>query len=312
MAQKLIFVGILLLIVLAGVSAKAEKNTISYFTDAKMEALFESNDLDLLFGGKVTGIIREAGTNVVIVGTLNGSATDEDGRFTINNVENGPRVLQVSYLGYKTLEIEIEITDGQTLNIEVAMEFEGVEGEEVVVTSQVRGQVAAINQQLSSNTISNIVAKDKIQELPDVNAAESIGRLPGVSIQRSGGEATKADYITALEELAGIPPVFDVTTTVQAEDGSLSGNAEIDTFEGFSYFQMDGGGFLEWKFNLETGGQYDLGVWTHMRGNDQRGQHHYINGVEITDIDHNWGELAYDSKAGITAGMPINDWVWVT
>src|SRR5690606_2110580 len=30
-----------------------------------------------------------------------------------------------------------------------------------------------------------------IQELPDANAAEAVGRLPGVSVQRSGGEANK-------------------------------------------------------------------------------------------------------------------------
>ncbi|MCW8850025.1 MAG: TonB-dependent receptor, partial [Melioribacteraceae bacterium] len=43
----------------------------------------------------------------------------------------------------------------------------------------------------SSNTIVNIVSEEKIQELPDANAAEAIGRLPGVSLTRSGGEANK-------------------------------------------------------------------------------------------------------------------------
>jgi len=49
----------------------------------------------------------------------------------------------------------------------------------------------AINQQLTSRGIENVVSSDKIQEVPDVNAAESIGRLPGVSLQRSGGEGNK-------------------------------------------------------------------------------------------------------------------------
>ena len=37
----------------------------------------------------------------------------------------------------------------------------------------------------------NVVSTEKIKELPDANAAEAIGRLPGVALQRSGGEATQ-------------------------------------------------------------------------------------------------------------------------
>ena len=48
-----------------------------------------------------------------------------------------------------------------------------------------------MNQQINSNTIVNVVSEEKIQELPDANAGESIGHLPGVSISRSGGEANK-------------------------------------------------------------------------------------------------------------------------
>ena len=68
---------------------------------------------------------------------------------------------------------------------------EAIMGEEVVITMQAKGQRAAINQQLSSNAITNIVSSDKIREVPDVNAAESIGRLPGVSLRRSGGEGNQ-------------------------------------------------------------------------------------------------------------------------
>ena len=66
-----------------------------------------------------------------------------------------------------------------------------LQGQAVVITAQMRGQVAAINEQVSSKTIVNVVSEEKIKELPDANAAEAIGRLPGVSLIRSGGEATK-------------------------------------------------------------------------------------------------------------------------
>ncbi len=66
-----------------------------------------------------------------------------------------------------------------------------IEGKEIVVTGQLQGQQAAINQQLNSNSITNIVSKDRIQELPDQNAAETLARLPGISLQRDGGEGQK-------------------------------------------------------------------------------------------------------------------------
>ena len=62
-------------------------------------------------------------------------------------------------------------------------------GEEVIVTAMMRGQRAAINSQLNAGGIVNVVSEEQIQELPDANAAEALGRLPGISLKRSGGEA---------------------------------------------------------------------------------------------------------------------------
>ncbi len=66
-----------------------------------------------------------------------------------------------------------------------------MQSKEVVITAQLQGQQSAINQQINSNSIVNIVSKDKIQELPDQNAAETLARLPGISLERSGGEGQK-------------------------------------------------------------------------------------------------------------------------
>lgn len=37
----------------------------------------------------------------------------------------------------------------------------------------------------------NAVSEEKLHELPDVNVADAIGRLPGLMIQRDGGEGQK-------------------------------------------------------------------------------------------------------------------------
>ena len=107
-----------------------------------------------------------------------------------------------------------------------------------------------------------------------------------------------------------------IVGAVEAEEVTLGGDATVFKVEGFTYYQMDGSGSIEWTFDLPTGGEYDLNVWTHMRGNDTRGQHTLINGVEIHDTAFGYGELIYSTNAGPNGpnphqGMPINEWTWV-
>ncbi|MBK7700251.1 MAG: TonB-dependent receptor plug domain-containing protein [Saprospiraceae bacterium] len=71
------------------------------------------------------------------------------------------------------------------------LSYSGVQFGAVTITAQAKGQAKAINDQLNSNVIKNVIASEKIQELPDANAAETISRLPGVSVQRTGGEGSK-------------------------------------------------------------------------------------------------------------------------
>ncbi len=162
--------------------------------------------------GKIIGSVLDSksndplpGANVFIEGTHYGAATDLKGKFVISQIPPGNYKLIVSYIGYLKKTVDISVEDGQTLDKVIKLDFQMIEGEVVTVTAQAEGQMAAINQQLTSNTISNIVSQARIRELPDVNAAESIGRLPGISIERSGGEATKVS-------IRGLSPKYNTVT----------------------------------------------------------------------------------------------------
>ena len=95
----------------------------------------------------------------------------------------------MTYIGYIEKEIEIKITHRRTVNVDIALDYESLEGEEVSITAQAEGQYKAINKQLSADQIVNAISDVRIQELPDANVAESISRLPGISVTRSSGEA---------------------------------------------------------------------------------------------------------------------------
>ena len=126
----------------------------------------------------------------VVKGTSNGTAADINGNYIIRNIDAGKQTIIVSYVGYETKNINVVIKPGKITELNVTLEISALKGKEVVVTAQRQGQMEAINKQITSNTIVNVVSSDRIKENPDANAAEAIGRLPGISLIRSGGEGT--------------------------------------------------------------------------------------------------------------------------
>ncbi len=156
---------------------------------------FMGNSAMAAANSNVEGYVRDAqtkdplpGANVMLKGTSLGASTDLNGRYVIRNVPPGSYIIRAAYIGYKNEEVAINVKESVETKQDFKLEAVGVQGKTVVVTGQASGQNAAINQQLSSNRIMNSVSAARIQELPDANAAESVGRLPGVSLIREGGE----------------------------------------------------------------------------------------------------------------------------
>ena len=169
------------------------------------------------------------GVNVAIKGTSLGASTDPDGKYSIPNLKPGTYTIVYMYIGYNTLQQEIELSAGETVVQNIELEWMASELEEVVVTTQAKGQLRAINQQLADNAIKNIVSSDRIKELPDANAAESIGRLPGVSIQRSGGEGNKII-------IRGLSPQYNA---IEVEGVKMSGTGSGDRSVGLNIISSE-------------------------------------------------------------------------
>lgn len=148
--------------------------------------------------GEISGVVKDQSSKellpfatIIIKGKITGTITDTEGKFRLPNLRPGDYILEVSYVGYNKKEVTATLKPGEKKIIMIEMDQPLVTLGEVVVSSQRMGQNAAINQQLNSNSLVNIISKDKIRELPDVNAAEAIGRLSGVSLVRNGGEGSK-------------------------------------------------------------------------------------------------------------------------
>jgi len=167
------------------------------------------------------------GVNIREKGTSRGTTTNMDGKYEIIIDENATLVF--SFIGYKNLEIEIR----DQKQIDVVLTFDSKTISEVIVTAQAQGQRRAIFEQINSNTIKNVVAADRLQENPDANATEAIGRLPGISVIRSGGEGTAL-------VVRGLSPRYTSITLNGIEMPSTSGVDRGTNLSGVSQYALQG------------------------------------------------------------------------
>ncbi len=206
-----------------------ELNLIGWLTIVVLILLSQTNLL-AAGTGDLKGIIVDAttgdglpGANVYLENTAIGGATDLDGFYHIMSIPAGSYDLVITYIGYTEQTISIQVSEDQTLEQHVEMTPSFVEiGETINVSAQRVGQQGAINQQLTSDALMNVVSSDRIQELPDANVAESVGRIPGVSVTRDAGEANKI-------VIRGLEPKFNAITVNGVRIPSTdSGNRSVD------------------------------------------------------------------------------------
>ncbi len=133
----------------------------------------------------------QIGATIYIEALSLGTIADANGNYQLLGVPPGRHTVTISFIGYTVEEIEVEVTRGDVTILDLQMRISSAEIMEVVTYGQARGQLAAINQQINAKGISNVVSAEKLQELPDVNVAEAIGRLPGMMVERNRGEGQK-------------------------------------------------------------------------------------------------------------------------
>ena len=160
----------------------------------------------------VTGIVSDEnqslpGAAVTIEGTKKVIITDSEGRFTISDLKEGQYNLKVSYIGFEAKNLNIEIVGAQNLDVGSIVLYQRQKNiDEVVISGTLKNSEArALNMQKNAINISNVIASDGIGKLPDRNAAETVQRVQGVSIERDQGEGR-------FVSLRGLPPFWASTT----------------------------------------------------------------------------------------------------
>ncbi|MCX7984952.1 MAG: TonB-dependent receptor [Bacteroidetes bacterium] len=162
---------------------------VRYFTNAVVAATFITN-IVAAQTGIIEGVVLESGTkspvvgaSVIVVGTTLGSATDDNGRFTIKNIPVGMHAVRISSIGYAPfIETDIMVSAVKPVTLTVYLVEQPLEYNGIQVTE-------TYFQKLPEQTVSSIIqTNEEIRRLPggleDVVRALSIA--PGVAQVQAG------------------------------------------------------------------------------------------------------------------------------
>ena len=149
---------------------------------------------------RITGVVRAQDRDVRLVGAtvsidaINLTATtDSEGRFTIRRLAPGTYDVLVRYVDRAPFVTTVQISGDETETLDVRLERLGRTAglEEVVVTGRLiaDSEAAALSRQRAADSVKNILAADSIGRFPDQNAADALGRVAGISVERDQGQA---------------------------------------------------------------------------------------------------------------------------
>ncbi|MEM9858991.1 MAG: TonB-dependent receptor [Bacteroidota bacterium] len=127
------------------------------------------------------------GATVIIQGTGIGAVTDENGRYTIRNVEPGSYVLEVSSLGFAKVSREIRVDNDKAISMDFSLNESIAELETIVVRGE--SEATAISQE----PIRVVALDTKELQIQSVGAADILKTTTGVVVRRSGGLGSNAE-----------------------------------------------------------------------------------------------------------------------
>jgi len=140
------------------------------------------------------------GASIRIKGTTIGTTSDLDGKYKLSVKQNNVTVI-FSYVSYEPVEKTLSFENGRNIKINIKLLPTSTDLEQVEILGEATGQVKAMLDMKMAQNIKSVVSSEQIEQFPDINAAEAISRIPGVTLQRDQGEGR---YV----QLRGTPPAF--------------------------------------------------------------------------------------------------------
>lgn len=173
---------------------------------------------------QVTGMVTDQsgealiGVNILVEGTNNGTSTDLNGEFTLQNVNLNSASLLVSYIGYKTTRLPLA---GEN-NLNITLESDTELLDEIVVVgygTQSREELTTSVSKLDEKVLENV---------PYSNVGSAMqGAVSGVRVQSTSGQPGSAPRIivrggTSINNPNGAAPLYVVDGVIRPNINNIS------------------------------------------------------------------------------------------
>lgn len=143
-----------------------------------------------VLSGKVTDTTGTAplqGAIVSIEGLNRTASTDRFGEYRIANLPAGEYTVVVSYVGAPDVSSSVTVApSGAELDFTLGADVRYLDN--ILVVGSKAAQAGAINQQRAADSIISVVDSDGLGYFPDTTVADSLQRVPGLSIVTDQGE----------------------------------------------------------------------------------------------------------------------------
>ncbi len=130
-----------------------------------------------------------SGANVVLEKTSFHVAADAKGNFELRNIPAGEYELIVTTVGYSESRRHISLKAGATEKITLGLNPGGKSLEEVTVFGQAdrERETGSRDRERSAANMINVISSQAMVRSPDINAANVLQRMSGITVQRSSG-----------------------------------------------------------------------------------------------------------------------------
>ena len=163
--------------------------------------------------------------SVYAVGAVVGATTNTEGEFELD-VASGRVRLVVSYIGYENYDttIVVAVADRKIdVDITLTESFSDL-GEVIVTGRRAAGQAQALRLMQSAQSATTIIHSETFNKYPDVTLAETVSRMPGISLIRDVSQGQIIQLRGLPEQYTGVALNGQRLPNIQPEDdqaGSL-------------------------------------------------------------------------------------------
>ena len=184
--------------------------------------------------GKITDQTKSVliGATIVVRGTGQGAASDNDGRYVIRNLKPGKYKVEVTFVGYEKYASDVELKPGETkeLNIALISGIFTIGGIEVVGTTELMPKDVNTKTVINSGEIEHYQAssiKDVLDLVPGVQKTDNPGLGKTTQIATRGDEGDQLSAFGTLIVVDDAPVSNNANMQFERMSGSKFGSSNM-------------------------------------------------------------------------------------